>query len=114
VLYELSQAVTGQLERAALAEAIYRQLVRVLDAPSAAIVAYDETRHEIEVVLSARDGVVQAEETGRRYPFGVGLLSRTIERRQPIRVDDYVEACRREGVTPLDAQQPHPYWLGRR
>ena len=112
VLYELSQAVTGQLERAALAEAIYRQLVRVLDAPSAAIVAYDETRHEIEVVLSARDGVVQAEETGRRYPFGVGLMSRTIERRQPIRVDDYAEACRREGVTPFDAQLPHPYWLG--
>jgi len=112
VLYELSQAVTGQLERAALAEAIYRQLVRVLDAPSAAIVAYDETRREIEVVLSARDGVVQAEETGRRYPFGAGLMSRTIERRQPIRVDDYVEACRREGVTPFDAQLPHPYWLG--
>ena len=112
VLYELSQAVTGQLERATLAEAIYRQLVRVLDAPSAAIVAYDETRHEIEVVLSARDGVVQTEESGRRYPFGAGLLSRAIERRQPIRVDDYVEACRREGVAPFDAQLPHPYWLG--
>ncbi len=112
LLYELSQAVTGQLERDVLVETIYRQLGRVLDAPMAGIMSYDETREEFEVVLSVRDGAVQSAEAGRRFPFGVGLVSRVVELRQPVRADDYAEACRREGVKATDADVSQRFWLG--
>jgi GAF domain-containing protein/CheY-like chemotaxis protein/anti-sigma regulatory factor (Ser/Thr protein kinase) len=112
LLYELSQAVTGQLERDALAETIYRQLRRVLDAPMAGILSYDETRQELEVVLHVRDGEVESGETGRRHPIGEGLASRAIQLRQPFRTDDYLDTCRSEGVTPVEATAPYPCWLG--
>jgi GAF domain-containing protein len=112
LLHELSQAVTGQLDRAALVEVIYRQLARVLDAPTGGIFAYDERRQEFEALLRMRNGAIEVAETGRRYPVGVGLMTRLVERRQAIRTDDYVEACGREGVTPLDTDQPLPYWVG--
>jgi GAF domain-containing protein/CheY-like chemotaxis protein len=112
LLYELSQAVTGQLDRDALAATIYRQLARVLDAPTAGILGYDETREEFEVVLGIKDGAPEEEQAGRRLPLGEGLISRAAVLRQPIRVDDYAEACRRAGVTPVDVGLRHRYWLG--
>jgi GAF domain-containing protein/ActR/RegA family two-component response regulator len=112
LLYELSRAVTGQLDRRALVETIYRQLSRVLDAPIADIVAYDEIRQEFEILLLVTNGVLQRAAAGRRYPLGVGLMSRVVERRAPIRVDDYAAACRREGVEAVDDQLPERFWLG--
>jgi GAF domain-containing protein len=112
LLHELSQAVTGQLDRAALVETIYRQLAHVLDAPAGGIVSYDETTQEFEVLWTVKDGVPDAGAIGRRSPFGTGLMSRAVQERRTIRVDDYIETCRREGVTPLDVAAPYPYWLG--
>jgi signal transduction histidine kinase len=112
LLYELSRAVTGQLDRRALVETIYQQLSRVLDAPVADIVAYDELRQEFEILLLATNGVLQRTAVGRRYSLGVGLMSRVVERRRPIRVDDYALACRQEGVEAVDDQLPERFWLG--
>ncbi len=112
LLYDLSRAVTGQLDRRALVETIYRQLSRVLDAPVADIVAYDEIRQEFEILLLVTNGVLQRTAAGRRYPLGPGLMSRVVERRAPIRVDDYTKAYRREGVDPVDDQTPERFWLG--
>src|SRR5207245_1503541 len=57
VLLELSQAVTGQLERAALIDAIHAQVARVLDARNMVVALHDEERHEFEVVRRLAGGV---------------------------------------------------------
>src|SRR2546430_1703914 len=49
VLLELSRAVTGQLDRSTLLEAIHTQAGRILDAANMAIVLRDEERGDLEV-----------------------------------------------------------------
>jgi GAF domain-containing protein/CheY-like chemotaxis protein len=111
-LYELSRAVTGQLDREALVENIHRQVSRVLDARTMVVLLYDETRQEFEVALRTLNGAPRPEEAGRRYPLETGLMSRVVQRRASIRTDNYSEACRREGVAPIDSALKFPYWLG--
>ncbi|MBI4611533.1 MAG: GAF domain-containing protein [Candidatus Rokubacteria bacterium] len=111
VLYEVSRAVTGQLDVAHLLEAVRRQVGRVLDARNMVILLYEEARREFEVALRMRDGEPDPNPT-RRYPLGYGLMSRVIGRRQAIRTADYLETCRREGVDPVSASLRFPYWLG--
>ena len=110
VLHELSRAVTGQLDLAELVRAIHRQVGRILDARNMVILLYDEAAHEIEAVLRMDDGV---ERPGPlRYPFGGRLVTRVLERGRSIRTDDYVEECRREGVSPVESSTRYPHWLG--
>jgi GAF domain-containing protein len=111
-LYELSRAVTGQLDRDELVQTIHRQVARVLDARAMVVLLYDETRQEFEVALRTQGGVALPEETGRRYPLETGLMSRVVQRRRAIRTDNYPETCRREGVQPVDSALRFPYWLG--
>ena len=51
VLHELSRAVTGQLDRAALLEALHGQIARVLDVRNMGVLLRAEDGDEIEVVL---------------------------------------------------------------
>ncbi len=111
VLYELSQAVTGQLEVARLLQAIHQQVGRVLDARNMVALLYDEERREFEVALQMQWGEPDPA-APLRYSLGAGLITRVVERRQAIRASDYAETCRREGVEPVPASLRFPHWLG--
>ncbi len=111
VLYELSRAVTGQLDVAELVQAIHREVGRVLDARNIAILFYDEERREFEVALRVLDGEADPN-PDRRYRFGHGLMSVVVQRRQALRTSDYAETCRQEGVEPVRELLRFRNWLG--
>jgi PAS domain S-box-containing protein len=111
VLYDLSQAVTGQLNVGQLAQAIYRQVGRVMDTQKMVIFLYDESRKEFQVALRMAQGRPDLN-LWHRSAFGSGLISPVVARRQAIRTVNYVDACRQEGVEPIPSSLPFPYWLG--
>jgi PAS domain S-box-containing protein len=111
VLYDLSQAVTGQLNVGQLAQAIYRQIGRVMDTQKMVIFLYDESRQEFEVALRMVRGKPDVN-LWHWSTFGSGLISPVVARRRAIRTANYVEACRLEGVEPRPSSLPFPYWLG--
>jgi GAF domain-containing protein len=112
VLLELSRAVTGQLDRAALLDAIRIQAGRILDAANMAIVLRDEERGDLEVVLRVVDGVPDMR-VPLRYPSRtVGLMSPVLETGKAVRTDDYLAECARYGVTPVETVSVVRYWLG--
>ncbi|MBI2466311.1 MAG: GAF domain-containing protein, partial [Candidatus Rokubacteria bacterium] len=111
VLYELSRAVTGQLDVAELVQAIHREVGRVLDARNIAILFYDEERREFEVALRVLDGEADPN-PDRRYRLGHGLMSVVVQRRQALRTSDYAETCRQEGVEPVRELLRFRNWLG--
>ena len=110
-LYELSRAVTGQLDTAQLVEAVHREVARVLDVHSFAVFLYDPGRRELEIALREWDGAREAD-LPRRRPIGIGLASAVVTRRAPLRTADYAAACAREGVEPVAESLIRPHWLG--
>jgi signal transduction histidine kinase len=111
VLYELSRAVTGQLDTAQLVEAVDREVARVLDVHNLAVFLYDPGDRELEVALREWAGTREPD-LPRRRPLGVGLASAVVTRRAPLRTTDYAAACAREGVTPVPESLGFPHWLG--
>jgi GAF domain-containing protein len=112
VLLELSRAVTGQLDRTALLEAIHTQVGRVLDAGNMAIVLRDDERGDLGVVLRTLDGVRDMR-SPLRYPSRlVGLMSVVLETGKPVRTDDYVAECARWHVEPVTTFAGVRHWLG--
>ncbi len=110
VLHELSRAVTGQLDEAALLEAIRLQLPRVLAVDKLVVLLADEKTDELEVVLRVQDG--QPDATGpRRYARTVGLASVVLETGRPLRTADYPGECARRGIARPPVAGP-PHWLG--
>jgi len=111
VLHELSRAVTGQLDRAALIDAVAAQVGRVLDARQMVVMLIDDARHDLEVVFRIADGVRQV--TNERYPQrSVGLQSVVLETGRPLRTDDYLAECARHGVQPVARSTSLRFWLG--
>ncbi len=110
-LYELSRAVTGQLDTAQLVEAVHREVARVLDVRNLAIFLYDSGRRELEVVLREWGGTREVD-LPRRRALGVGLATAVVTRRAPLRTADYAAACEREGVVPVPEALALPHWLG--
>jgi GAF domain-containing protein/ActR/RegA family two-component response regulator/anti-sigma regulatory factor (Ser/Thr protein kinase) len=111
VLHELSQAVTGQLDRAALIDALSTQVARVLDVRHMFVILVDEERNDLEVVFRIADGVPQPRLD--RYPLrSAGLASVVLETGRPLRSDDYLTECARHGVEPIARSAAHRFWLG--
>ena len=111
VLHELSRAVTGQLDRVALIEAVAAQVGRVLDARQMVLMLIDDERQELQVALRIADGVRQPADG--RYPLrSVGLQSVVLETGRSLRVDDYVAECARHGVQPVPRSESLRFWLG--
>jgi GAF domain-containing protein/ActR/RegA family two-component response regulator len=110
-LYELSRAVTGQLDTAQLVEAVHREVARIFDVHSLAVFLYDPGRRELEVALREWDGTREVD-LPRRRPLGVGLASAVVTRRAPLRTADYAAACAQEGVEPVTESLTRPHWLG--
>jgi GAF domain-containing protein/ActR/RegA family two-component response regulator len=112
VLLELSQTVTGQLDRATLLEAIRAHVGRILDVTNMAIVLRDEERHELEVVLRIVDGVPDMRPPLRYPAHSIGLMSVVLGQGEAIRTDDYVAECGRRGVDPIATFVLRRHWLG--
>ena len=112
VLLELSRAVTGQLDRTTLLEAIRAQAGRILDAANMAIVLRDEERGDLEVVLRTVEGARDMRPP-LRYPVrSMGLMAVVLETGAAIRTDDYVAECARRGVEPVATFAGARHWLG--
>ena len=111
MLHELSRAVTGQLDRAALIDAIRVQVARVLDARHLFVALHDPERRELEIALRVVDGAPDAR-APLRYPVGsFGLMAVVIQSGRPLRTDDYLGECARLGVEPTVAVAPLRYFL---
>ena len=113
VLHALSRALTGQLDRAAVLDAILSQVPRVFAVPSMVVVLLADGGSELQVVARRRDGV----ERGRlaeACPEGpAGALKRLVfEEGRAIRTDDYVAECARRGVRPVEDVVRFPHWMG--
>jgi len=112
VLHDLSRAVTGQLERGAIVDALRRHIARVLDARNLVVIVRDAEREDLEVVLRVTDGADDAREP-RRYPLGdIGLMSVVLATSRPVRTDDYAAECGRHGVEPIQGAAELRHWLG--
>ncbi len=112
VLHELSRAVTGQLDRAALLDALRMQLARVLDVRNMVVIIRADDGDELEVAMRWVDDVRDDSEP-RRYPArGVGLMTPVLESGMPLRTDDYAAECVRHGVRPVAVSERLRYWLG--
>jgi GAF domain-containing protein len=112
VLLELSRAVTGQLDRATLLEAIHTQVGRILDAANMAIVLRDDERGDLEVVLRTVDGVRDMRAPIRYPGRSVGLMAVVLETGEPVRTDDYAAECARRHVAPVTTFSGVRHWLG--
>jgi GAF domain-containing protein/CheY-like chemotaxis protein len=113
VLHELSRAVTGQLDRAALLEALRAQLARVVDVSNMVVILRAEDSDDLDVALRVLDGEVDEGEP-RRYPRGsaVGLMAPVLDSGRPLRTDDYGAECARRGLRPVTASERLGHWLG--
>jgi signal transduction histidine kinase/ActR/RegA family two-component response regulator len=111
VLYELSRAVTGHLDRDALLDAMAAQMARVVDARQMIVMLTDESQSDLEVVLRIVDGVRHPADG--LYPVrGEGLQSVVLETGRPLRTDDYLTECARRGVQPVARSSALRFWLG--
>ncbi|HEV8676520.1 MAG TPA: GAF domain-containing protein [Methylomirabilota bacterium] len=111
VLYEVSRAVTGQLDLGGLIQTVHEQVSRIFDTRNMVILLYDPAAGEFEVALRLFEGQPDPNPV-RRYPVGVGLMTRVVEDREAIRTADYAAACRAEGVEPVPTSASLPHWLG--
>src|SRR3989442_7794150 len=112
VFHELSRAVTGQLEPAALIDAIHARVARVLDVSNMVIALHDEERHELEIVLRIVDGVPDARPPLRYPDRASGLMSVVRKTGRAIRTDNYEAECTRLGVEPIRTSAALGHWLG--
>jgi GAF domain-containing protein/CheY-like chemotaxis protein len=112
VLHELSRAVTGQLDRRALLEALRAQLGRVLDVRNMVVMVRADDGEDFEVALRFVDGEGDDSEP-RRYPAaGIGLMAAVLQSGQPLRTDDYGAECAGRGLKPVAASERLRHWLG--
>jgi len=112
VLYELSRAVTGRLDRAELLDVFQAQVARVLNGRNQVVLLLDPERDDIEVALRIQDG-----RRDMRVPLhyarqGFGLMSVVLTSGKPLRTADYAAECRARGVVPVPAVAEHQFWLG--
>jgi GAF domain-containing protein/CheY-like chemotaxis protein len=110
VLNELSRAVTGQLDFAALLDTLRASVLGVFDAQKMEVLLVAEPTDEFEVVLQTVDGVEDAT-PARRCPRTVGLASLVLDTGRTFRSDDYVAECARRGLALPPAVGPR-YWIG--
>jgi GAF domain-containing protein/CheY-like chemotaxis protein len=112
VLHELSRAVTGQLDRAALLQALHTQLGRVLDVSHMVILLRSDDGDEFDIALRFVDGVRDDSEPRRYPPGGPGLMGAVLQTGQALRTDDYGAECARRGVKPVASSERLRNWLG--
>ena len=111
VLHDLSRAVTGQLERGALLEALRAHVARVLDARHMVVALQPAAHGEVEIGLRITDGL-EDRQPPLRYPRAVGLMSVVLATGRALRTSDYLGECARHGVEPVALSVHLTHWLG--
>ena len=111
-LYDLSRAVTGELDRAALVEAIHTHLARVMDVRNMVVLVRDEDAGDIAVALRILDGARNDDPPHRYTVRGIGLMQFVLEDGVTIRTADYAAECERRGVAPVAYGLRFTHWLG--
>jgi signal transduction histidine kinase/CheY-like chemotaxis protein len=112
VLYDLSRAVTGELERSALVDAIHTHLARVMDVRNMVVLVRDEDADDIEVALRVVDGTRNTDVPTRYSLGGIGLMQFVLKEGRPLRTADYGAECARRGVAPVAYGLRFTHWLG--
>jgi GAF domain-containing protein len=112
VVNALSRAVTGELDRRTLIEALYAQLTLVFDARDLIILLRGTVEGEVLVALSIRDGERESASFDRYAAHHVGLAAVLLDTGMPVRTADYARACAQHGVDASSNSRSHRYWLG--
>jgi GAF domain-containing protein len=112
VVHALSRAVTGELDRRTLIEALYAQVALVLDARDLLILLRGAVEDEVLVALSIRDGEREAGSFERRSTAHVGLAGDVMKTGVPLRTVDYVRECSRHGIDPRSSSPGLQHWVG--
>ena len=111
VLHDLSRAVTGQLDRAALLDAIRAHVGRVLDDRNIVVALRDAEPGGVEIALRITDGA-EDRQPPLRYARSVGLMSVVLATGRAIRTSDYLGECARRGVDPVGFSAHLTHWMG--
>lgn len=110
-LHTLSRAVTGELDRRTLIEALHAQVAQVFDARDLVILLRGTAEGEVVVALRVRDGERESAAFERCPADRAGLAAEVIASGLPLRTGDYAAECGRRGV--VDPSPPAPrHWLG--
>ncbi|MBI1846738.1 MAG: GAF domain-containing protein, partial [Candidatus Rokubacteria bacterium] len=110
-LHDLSRAVTGQLDRAALLDAVGQRVCQILEVDTMTLLLVSEGNDDFEVALRLRDGM-RDETVPMRYPVSAGLMSAVLREGHAIRTARYQAECARRGVAPVERVSGMPHWLG--
>lgn len=111
VLHELSRAVTGQLDRPTLIDAIHTQIARVFDARNMLIALGGEHDKALEVALSVRDGTREPDPAMADLSHALGLASMVLANGRSVRGGEYL-ADRGPQGPQADAIAKIRDWLG--
>ena len=112
VLHGLSRAITGQLDRKALIEALDSEVTRVFDARNVVVALSGDTEGEAELVLRITDGVRDADVPQILTQPEAGLAGVVMTTGVSLRTDDHAEECARRGIAVRGDAPVPPYWLG--
>ena len=112
VLHALSRAVTGELDRRTLVEALYAQVALVFDTRDLLILLPGTAEPEVVVALRIRDGERQATSFERCSANHAGLAAAVMKTGLLVRTNDYAGECARHGVDPSTGSPAIRHWLG--
>ncbi len=107
-LSRISQAVNFTLDADDILELIYTQTSRVLDTRNFYIAMADSKRETMRFAfyIEGSERLYPDDE----WPIETGLTGEIMRRGQSIITDDYVEECRKRGLTP--GGKPGKAWMG--
>ncbi len=108
VLRWVGQAVNFAMDVDDLMELIYTQTSRVLNTSNFYVALYNPEKDTLSFAFYIEEGE-------RRYPeeewsANMGLTGKIIHTGQPIVTEEYIEECRRQGVSP--GGRPGQAWMG--
>lgn len=112
VVHALSRAVTGELDRRTLIEALYAQVALVFDARDLLILLRGTIGGEVLVALCIRDGEREVASFERHSADRMGLGGAVMKTGVPLRTVDYARECARHGLDPASSSPGLQHWLG--
>ncbi len=97
-LSDVGRLISGVLDFDTLLDAIYAAVKRVVDVSNFYIAMYDAPTDTLHMSYFVRNGVRRVAQFS--WPASEGLGGLLIRQRRPLRTDDYVSECVRQGVKP--------------
>jgi GAF domain-containing protein len=112
VLHALSRAVTGEVDRRTLIEALYAQVALVFDTRELVIVLPGSREGEVVVALRIRNGRREAAAFERCAAEQAGLAAVVMRTGLPLRTDDQAAESARHGIGSSPGARAIQHWLG--